>query len=155
MITHDLLNVSICTLEPLRVVFRQCVFRNPHPNINKQIQDTFKFLRQWSACMRLNPAEFVEVGIPRIEDDRLISYTCCLEYVLPSIDENADVSLGELPGGRYAVLRVEKNPTRMEQAIWLFKTAYLLENHLQQDPRRPVYEIFHEKELEYCVPVLK
>lgn len=155
MITHDLLNVSICTLEPLRVVFRQCVFRNPHQNSSKQIQETFKFLRQWSACMGLNPAEFVEVGIPRLENDRLAAYTCCLEYVLPSIDENADVSLGELPGGLCAVLRVEKNPARIEQAIWQFKTAYLPENHLKQDPHRPVYEIFHEKELEYCVPLIK
>lgn len=152
MITQDYLNVSICTREPLRVIFRQCSFRDSLRNRSQCIQRTFDFLRQWSTCMGLNTAELIEVGIPVLEGDQLASYTCCLEYVLPTIDENADVSLGELPGGRYAVLRVEKS--HIEHAVWQLRSIYMPENGLVQDPHRPVYEVFNGHELEYCVPLV-
>ncbi len=155
MMKQDLMNITICSLQPLRVIFRECVFKDPGNPCSKQIQQTFQFLREWSACMGLNPAELIEVGVPVIKAGRLAAYTCCLEYVLPAIDESAPVSLGELPGGTYAVLRVENSPACIEQAVWQFQTGYLPEHALTQDPCRPVYEIFHGQDLEYCIPLIK
>lgn len=138
----------------MRVVFRQCIFRHSHCNRPRMIQETFRYLREWSACMGMNPADLIEVGVPRSEDGRLTAYTCALEYPLPAIDEDAEVSLGELPGGRYAVLRVEKDPAHIEKAVLQLKTAHMPGHGLVQDPYRPVYEIFQGHELDYCVPLL-
>ncbi len=123
-------------------------------NYERCIRETFQFLRQWSLCQGLNPAELLEVGVPVVEDNRLSTYTCCLEYVLPFLDENSDVSLGELPGGRYAIMRVEKTPEKIGKAVAQFNRIYMHDQHLVQAVHRPVYEIYYEHEMEYCVPLL-
>lgn len=153
MIRQNALTFEIRILEPLRVVFRECIFRDPARNYDREIRQTFQFLREWSICMGLHPAELIHVGIPGLAGDRLAAYTCCLEYVLPFIDENAEVSLGELPGGRYAVVRVEKVPSKIGQAIREFHSVYMHEELLVQDLHRPVYEVYYEKDMEYCVPL--
>lgn len=78
-----------------------------------------------------------------------------MEYPLPFLDEASQVSLGELPGGRYAVMRVDKTPAVIRKTIHQFNSLYIPENGLVQDEHRPVYEIYYEHTMEYCVPVVE
>lgn len=154
MIKQSFWHAGVCTLEPVQAVFRQCVFREHESNYDGCIRQTFQFLREWVVCMGLNPAELLHIGIPVLEDDRLAMYTCCMEYPLLFLDEDSQVSLGVLPGGRYAVLRMEKTPNIIRTSIQQFNNVYIPENGLVRDEHRPVYEIYHEQTMEYCIPIL-
>jgi DNA gyrase inhibitor GyrI len=132
----------------------ECTLHEQHPDHHTCICETFQFLREWASCMGLNCADLLEVGVPTLEHNQIVRYTCCLEYPLDYLDEHAAVSLGELPGGRYAVTHLEKAPDSVGGDIRLLLDAYLEEQNLQRDPGRPIYEIYNQHSAEYCVPLL-
>jgi DNA gyrase inhibitor GyrI len=71
-----------------------------------------------------------------------------IEFPLP---EKLDVKI--LPGGHYAILKVEKVPSKIRSAIRTFRGDYLPDHELIPDEERPVYEIYFKDTLEYCVPI--
>jgi DNA gyrase inhibitor GyrI len=153
MINHIHLHVEIEQLEPMPVVFLKCTLGDHHWDHDKRIRETFEFIRQWAGCMRLNPEDLVQVGLPTLKDGQLTEYTCCLEYPLGYIDEHAEVNLGELPGGTYAVTRVDETSHGIGLDIRQMVEAYLQEQQLAQDPHRPIREIYHRHFTEYCIPL--
>jgi DNA gyrase inhibitor GyrI len=155
MIKRAKLNLHPSIIESLPVVFRRCTFSGNHRNCDCRIEKTFQFLREWATCAGINPAELIQVGVPVFQESVLNSYTCCLEYPLPYLDEFADVSLGELPGGKYMVTRREMIPHSIDLEIWNLMQNQLRQDGIAPDPRRPVYEIFHPHgAIDYCVAVL-
>ncbi len=152
------LHVGICKLEPLQVIYKVCLFggrlENHDSRIDKRIRQAFQSLREWVVCFGLDPKHLLHIGIPTVEDKYLILYDCCIEFPLPMMEKKNDLALRILPGGEYALLRVEKTPAQIRKAIREFLGNYIPENHLLLDKERPVYEIYYKDTLEYCVPIL-
>ncbi len=158
MSKQNLLHVGICQLEPLQVVYKTCLFggrfETHDSRIDKRIRQAFQSLREWVVRFGLDPRELLHVGIPTVEDNYLLLYDCCIEFPLPLMEKSAELSLRILPGGEYALLRVEKTPAKIRKAIQGFLGDYIPENHLVLDEERPTYEIYYKDMLEYCVPIL-
>ena len=65
-----------------------------------------------------------------------------------------DISIQELVGGRYAVLTTDKDPSICGPDIGRFYQEYVPQKGLEIDDTRPTYEIYYERALEYCVPIV-
>jgi DNA gyrase inhibitor GyrI len=141
--------VDLRELHDLRVVHSCCLFRSEIGNPDKIIRPAFKELRLLVSGFGLDPDSLLHVGVPEIVDGRLVSYVCCIEFPLP---ENA-ARVKILPGGRYAVLTVQKRPEKIVPAIRSFQGDYLPENGFIVDEDRPTYEYYFTDTLEYCVPI--
>jgi len=155
MTKHAPLHVGVCKLEPVQVIYKTCIFRHSRENYDKKIRQAFQVLREWTVRFGLDPKQSLHIGIPTIEDKQLIMYECCIEFPLPMMEDNVEIQLKTLPGGNYAVLRVEKTPTKIGKAIQSFHVDYIPNNDLLIDRERPIYEIYYEDTMEYCVPVFK
>jgi DNA gyrase inhibitor GyrI len=155
MAKQELLHVGICNLEPVQVVQKLCIFRDQIRNYNKQIRQTFRVLREWVPQSGLNPNELLHIGIPSTNDRDLVTYDCCIEFPLPLQEDNSNLRVCTLCGGKYAVLTIEKTPAKIKKAIRQFRAAYIPDHRLVEDDARPVYEIYYETTMEYCVPILE
>jgi len=155
MTKHAPLHVGVCKLEPIPVIYKTCIIRHSRENYDKKIRQAFQVLREWTVRFGLDPKQSLHIGIPTVEDKQLIMYECCLEFLLPMMEDNDEIRLKTLPGGSYAVLRVEKVPTKIGKAIQSFHADYIPNNDLLIDHERPIYEIYYEDTMEYCVPVFK
>lgn len=148
------LHVGICELEPVQVIYKTCIFRHSKENPDKKIRQAFQALREWIVHFGLNPKELLHIGTPTIEDKQLVMYECCIEFPIPMMEEDEDIQVKTLPGGSYAVLRIEKSPAKIGNAIRRFHADYIPDNDLVIDDDRPAYEIYYEDTMEYCVPIL-
>ncbi len=101
----------------------------------------------------LDPDTLLHIGIPTLDKNELVTYECCLEFPLPIEIENEKFGQKTLPGGPYAVLRIKKNPQEIRKAIRQLYSDYIPDYEIVIDEMRPVYEIYYEDLLEYCVPV--
>jgi len=153
MTKHAPLHVGVCELEPVQVIYKTCIFRHSRENYDKKIRLAFQVLREWTVRFGLDPKQSLHIGIPTIEDKQLIMYECCIEFPLPMMEDNVEIQLKTLPGGNYAVLQVEKTPTKIGKAIQVFYADYIPDNNLLIDHERPIYEIYYEDTMEYCVPI--
>ena len=149
------LHVGVCEMEPVHVIYRVCIFRHSKDNHDKKIRQAFQSLREWSVRFGLNPKELLHIGIPTVDKKELIIYECCVEFPIPMMEENADIQAKTLPGGSYAVLRIEKTPVKIRNAIRRFHADYIPDNDLVIDDNRPTYEIYYEDTMEYCLPILR
>jgi len=148
------LHVGITDLSPIRVAHKLCIFpvnsKKPYGKIN----ETFRSLREWAVIFGLDPDALLHIGLPSLDDKGLIAYGCCIEFPLPVDEISADLDLRSLPGGRYAILRIEKKPGKISKAIRHFHGDYIPENQIILDESRPVYEIYYADTMEYCLPVI-
>jgi len=142
------LDVEIRNLPDLQVVHSLLLFQANSGNPDKVIRPAFQRLRQCVTEFGLDPDCLLHVGVPELDDWQLVSYDCCIEFPLPA---TPDVKI--LPGGRYAVLSVEKTPAKISPAIRAFRGDYLPDHELFIDDERPVYEIYFKDTLEYCIPL--
>jgi len=154
MAKQSLLHVGICELEPAQVISKTCIFRHPKENHDKKIRQAFQTLREWTVRFGLDPKRLLHIGIPTVDDKQLIMYECCIEFPIPMMEEDANIQLKTLPGGVYAVLRIEKSPAKIGNAIRRLHADYIPDNDLVIDSERPTYEIYYEDTMEYCVPIL-
>lgn len=152
-----MLHVGICELEPVQVAYKTCLFRSTTlpGSYDKRIRSTFQMLREWLVCFGLDPKTFLHIGIPGLENNQLVTYDCCIEFPLPVVENKADIGIKILPGGQYALLRVEKTRAKIEKAIQRLYSEYIPAHHLILEEDRPTYEIYYEDTMEYCVPLLK
>jgi len=142
------LEVEIRTLPALRVLHRLLLFPSSPVNPDKVIRPAFKDLRRRVSACGLDPDTLLHVGVPDVVEGELVSYDCCVEFPLPEAG-----AIRTLPGGRYAVLIVEKTPAKIRPAIHSFRGDYLADRGLLIDEDRPVYEIYSKDILEYCLPI--
>lgn len=147
--TPIILDVELRSLPDLQVIHRLLLFNSNPVNPDKVIRPAFRQLRQRVTEVGLDPDVLLHVGIPEVVDGQLVSYDCCIEFPLPEARDGKT-----LPGGQYAVLVVEKIPTKIRQALRAFQGDYLPNHGLIPDEERPVYEFYFTDTLEYCVPVL-
>jgi len=100
--------VDMRELPTLRVIHSYCLFRSEIGNPDKVIRPAFGNLHLRLSGLSLDPDTLLHVGVPEVVDGHLVSYDCCVEFPLP--DDASGVQV--LPGGRYVVLTVEKNPRK-------------------------------------------
>jgi DNA gyrase inhibitor GyrI len=146
--TPCFLDVELRNLPDLQVIHRLLLFNSNTVNPDKVIRPIFRSLRQRATAYGLDPDGLLHVGVPEVVEGQLVSYDCCIEFPLP---EQSDIKT--LPGGQYAVLVVEKNPSKIRQALHAFQGDYLPDHGLIPDEQRPVYEIYFMDRLEFCVPI--
>jgi DNA gyrase inhibitor GyrI len=148
------LHVGIAQLSPVRVAHRLCILPRVSDRSRRGIRKTFQFLREWIVDFGLDPETLLHIGIPANDDDGLTTYDCCIEFPLPIEEEINGVTQKMLPGGKYAVLRIEKRAVEISRAIRRFHRDYIPGNKILIDEGRPIYEIYFKDTMEYCVPVL-
>ncbi len=146
--TPVFLDVEVRDLPEVRVIHQLLLFHSNAGNPDGVIRPAFKRLRQKVSESGLDPDALLHIGIPEVVEGELVSYECCIEMPLP---EGEPARL--LPGGRYAVLMVEKTPARIGAALRAFRGEYLLAHDWIVDEARPVYEIYFKDVLEYCLPI--
>ncbi len=148
------LRVGIADLPPVRVANQLCVFPGTAARPFKKIHKTFQYLREQMVILGLDPDDLLHIGIPMLDGDVLTAYSCCIELPLPIDEISDDVDVKTLPGGRYAILRIVKEPGKILRAIRQFQGDYLQENQMMMDDKRPIYEIYYADTMEYCVPII-
>lgn len=64
-----------------------------------------------------------------------------------------DVETKQLPGGRYAILSLEKDSSTIGETIGRFFAEYVPQHQLVIDTQRPSYEVYYERTMDFCVPL--
>jgi DNA gyrase inhibitor GyrI len=154
MSRNDYLRVGIAYMSPVRVISRLCLFPSSRNRPDKKIRKTFQSLRELVVMYGLDPDTLLHIGIPTTDKDELITYECCLEFPLPIDIEDNMVGHKTLPDGQYAILRIKKKLPEISRAIRQLYADYIPENQIMVDEMRPVYEIYDEDTLKYCVPII-
>ena len=89
-----------------------------------------------------------------LDGDILVTYDWCIEFSLLIQEDNPSLGVATLPGGKYAVLIVEKTRAKIGKAIRQFRGDYVFEHELILDEDRPIYEIYYDTTMEYCIPLI-
>jgi len=121
--------------------------------MHSQIGECFQRVQAWVTKQGYSPRTLT-IGVTNMVDGQLSSYDCCVQ-VPEQVQSGSDgIAIKELPGGRCAVVSIEKDPSIIGDSIGRFYREYVPQNHIEIDGTRLVYEIYYEKTMEYCVPVL-
>jgi AraC family transcriptional regulator len=95
----------------------------------------------------------LNVGVPSVGDGQLLSYGCCVQ-IPEEVQSGSDgVDIKDLPGGRYAVVKIDKDPQAIGDSIGRFYQDYVPKNNIRVDGMRLTYEIYWEDTMDYCVPI--
>lgn len=121
--------------------------------MGKAIRGLFERVQEWLQEIGDDPYTRLTVGSIWAVEERLLRYDCCIE--VPDEVESAPegIAIKTLPGGRYAVVTIEKDPQVIPAIVRRFHEEYAPQNNIQIDPRRPTYEMYYKDAMEYCVPV--
>lgn len=156
--SHDVkpaLSVSIRERNPIRVAFVDLAAEFEPGEFSSKIRAQFQSLRQWIEEQGLDPDLLLHIGIPKATAGQLAGYECCLEAPEAILGEPGRVEIKELPGGCYAVLKVDKDPESIGQALDRFYSEFVPQEELELDGQRPTLEIYYENWMEYCAPLVK
>ena len=145
-------SVSIQELPSIHVA---CIEYKPNAaqgNLHDEIGDRFRQVQAWVRERGYDPFTRT-IGAIQMVDDRLASYACCIQISEEVQSGSGGVGITELPGGRYAVVSMEKDPGIIGESISRFYREYVPQHSLGLDSNRPTYEVYYESRMEYCVPI--
>jgi len=148
------LSVSIKDLASVRVAYINYQVEGESGNSFNEIHECFQRVESWVRQHGSDPFSVLNVGALNMVEGRLLSYECCVEAPEQVQSGSDGVDVKELPGGRYAVLSIIKDPRIIGPTIGQFHQEYMPQHNLAIDGTRPTYEIYYEKTIEYCVPIL-
>ncbi len=149
------LDVSFVELPNRKVVFLAYQAGQKAGDFDRAIRDTFDRVKTWVKQRGGSITSAPAIGIAQVMDGQLESYECCIpvEDLRPTAQD--DLSFKVLPGGWYAVLRIEKRPEIIGQTIGRFYQEYAPNARLAIDTARPTYEVYWDRSMEFCVPVIR
>jgi DNA gyrase inhibitor GyrI len=152
--TEQPLRVIIQDLTPVFIAYVSCQLQQATGRYNEQIRDGFQQIKDWAQQRGYDPSALKVIGIPRTDGAQLVGYECALE--LPEIisQDTEGIQTKELPGGRYAILSLEKDSNTIGATIGRFFAEYVPQHQLIVDPQRPMYEVYYEQMMDFCVPML-
>lgn len=147
------LDVAIRELPAVRVAYLAYKPGPDQDSLGREIRQRFECVQSWLETLGYDPYTRLTIGAFAALEDRLLRYECCIE--VPEEVEVApeDIRIKRLPGGRYAVITIARNPEAITESVRRFYEEYALQNNLEVDFRRPTYEIYYADVLEYCVPL--
>lgn len=146
------LHVTIRNLPPTTIVYTSVLLQQMKGSYNDQIRDGFEKIKDWARQQGYDPSELKVIGIPHVDGAQLIGYECALELEIVPLNTE-DFHTKQLPGGRYAILSLEKDSATIGGTIERFFTEYVPQHKLIVDPQRPSYEVYHEHVMDFCVPL--
>jgi AraC family transcriptional regulator len=152
--TNASLSVSIKELESVHVAYTTYKAKGEQGDMHAEIHECFQRVQNWLSGVGLDPLTLLHVGIPILRSGEFLSYECCIEVPAEVHTGLDDIGIKELPGGRYAIVNIEKEPAIIGDSIGRFYQEYVPHNHLVIDGMRPTYEIYYASTMEYCVPIL-
>ena len=143
---RDLLPVRVATIE-----FNGELKEGEHSH---EIAACFQQVRRWIVSLGHDPNGLLHIGIAKEAEGRPTGYECCVEVPEEVESGSGAIGIQELVGGRYAVLSTDKDPSICGPAIRRFYQKVVPQKELEIDDTRSTYEIYGERTLEYCVPIL-
>lgn len=148
------LRVTIQDLMPIPIVYTSCQLQQATGSYNEQIRDGFQRIKDWARQCGYEPSAQKVIGIPRTNGAQLVGYECALELPEAIFQGKEDIQTKQLPGGRYAILSLEKDSNTIGETIGCFFAEYVPQHQLIVDPQRPSYEIYYEHTMDFCIPIL-
>ncbi len=118
------------------------------------INACFGRVRDWLRRRGLQPSAFLTIGASRFEGTPPV-YDCCVQVPQDIEHGDGEVQIQDLPGGRYAVLSIRKEPAIIGETLRRFYHEYVPQNKLKIDAGRLTYEIYDESAMRYCVPLME
>ncbi|WP_322494390.1 GyrI-like domain-containing protein [Chloroflexus sp.] len=152
--THQPLQVTIQELQSILTAYTSCQLQQTTGSYNEQIRDGFQRVKDWAQQYGYDLSKLKVIGIPHTNGMQLIGYECALEIPAAIPQDTEDVQIKQLPGGRYAILSLAKDPTTIGENIRRFFVEYVPQHQLIIDPKRPSYEVYYEYSMDFCVPIL-
>jgi DNA gyrase inhibitor GyrI len=147
------LNVSFNELPARHVVFLVYWTNQAAGDFDQRIREHFEQLKSWAKERGVDITTVPAIGIAQVDQGQLQAYECCIP--IPDTLSGADkVSTKILPGGRYAIVQIEKQSEIIGETIGRFFQEYVPSTNLRIDNSRPTYEIYWDKTMDFCVPVL-
>ena len=146
------LQVTIRDLPPTTIIYTSVLLQQMKGSYNDQIRDGFEKIKDWARRQGYDPSALKVIGIPHVNGTQLIGYECALELEIVSLNTE-DVHTKQLPGGRYAILSLEKDSATIGETIGRFFAEYVPQHQLIVDPQRPNYEVYYEHVMDFCVPI--
>jgi|GEM_PF-209835 len=147
------LSVSIKDLPPVHVAYIEYRPGAEQDDMHAEIAECFRRVRAWLTERGHDPMTLT-IGAINMADGRLSSYECCIQVPDEVQGGSGTVAVKDLPGGRYAVVSIEKDPRIIGESIGRFYQEVVPQNNLKIDNLRPTYEVYYERTMEYCVPIL-
>jgi DNA gyrase inhibitor GyrI len=138
---------------PVPIVYTSCRLQQAAGSYNEQIRDGFQRLKEWARQHGYDPSKRRVIGIPLTNDAQLVGYECALEFPEVISQQTEDVQTKQLPGGRYAVLSLEKDSSTIGETIGRFFAEYVPQHRLVIDTQRPSYEVYYERTMDFFVPL--
>ncbi len=146
------LSVSIQELTSVHVAYIEYRPNAEQGNMHDEIGERFRRVQAWVRERGHNPLTRT-IGAIQMMDDQLSSYACCVQ-IPGEVHHGSDgIAIKDLPGGRYAVVSMEKDPEIISESIGRFYREYVPQHGLGLDSQRLTYEIYYESRMEYCVPI--
>ena len=107
-------------------------------------------MQAWVRERGYDPFLQLNVGALRSVEGRPSRYDCCVQVPNQVQGSSGDVKPEELPGGRYAVVSIRKDPAIIGDSIRRFyqDTLRAPQNQIEIDSQRPTYEIYFESTME-------
>jgi DNA gyrase inhibitor GyrI len=148
------LSVSIRELSPVHVAYVSYKANVGQDDLYNQIHECFQRVQTWVSDLGYDPFTQLTIGALKMVDGQLSSYECCVQVPEQVQSGSGGVDVQELPGGRYAIVTIDKDPKIIGGSIGRFYQEYVPQNHIEIDGARPTYEIYYETTMEYCVPII-
>jgi DNA gyrase inhibitor GyrI len=130
------LHVTIRDLPPTMIVYTSVLLQQMKGSYNDQIRDGFENIKDWARQQGYDPSALKVIGIPNINGAQLIGYECALELEIAPLNTE-DIHTKQLPGGRYAILSLEKDSATIGETIRRFFAEYVPQHQLTVDSQRP------------------
>lgn len=151
------MNIKIETISPSSIAYiRRCGAYGV-----KNIQ-TMEKLKSWAATNNLMDENSVILGIAhdnaQSTEPENCRYDACIILVDKAIEDNDNIQIGSIVGGKYAVFTIEHTALALEMA-WveifpaLFKAGYAVD-HERPIMERYVANLVANHHCEICVPIL-
>jgi DNA gyrase inhibitor GyrI len=154
ILTEQPLHVTIQDLTPVFIAYVSCQLQQATGSYNEQIRDGFQHIKDWARQCGYDPSALKVIGIPRTNGAQLVGYECALELPESISQDTEDIQTKQLPGGRYAILSLEKDSNTIGETIGRFFAEYVPQHQLIVDSQRPSYEVYYEHTMDFCVPIL-
>jgi len=147
------LNVTVRDLPAVHAACIRCPAQVDQGQFSHAIRESFQKVQQWVKGLGPDPYTSLTIGVIHQAGGQPSHYDCCVHVPEGTPAGGDEMDIQDLPGGRYAVLAIIKDPAVIGPTIGRFYQEYLPRSGLQVDASRPTYEIYFERTMEYCVPL--
>lgn len=147
-------SVAIKELPSVHVAYIEYRAGAEQGDMHNEIGECFRRVQAWVRERGYDPLTLLTIGAIKMVDGQPSSYECCVQIPEKAQSGSGDVDIKELPGGRYAVVSIEKDPRTIGDSIGRFHQEYIPQNNIGIDGKRPTYEVYYQSTMEYCVPIL-